>query len=252
MIVIKNEHELDAMRVAARKTATILRAVSDRVAPGVTTGELDAYAAELAKEAEGRCAFYGYHGFSGHICASVNEEIVHGVPGSRMIRDGDIVSIDFGLVYDGFVGDTAITVAAGSIPQEWQQLLDVTKASLDAAIGQAVEGNRLGDISNAVQRTAEAAGFSIVRDFVGHGIGREMHEDPQIPNFGPAGQGPVLKEGMTFAIEPMVNLGVHQTEILEDGWTVVTKDRLPSAHFEHTVAVGKQHAEILTVAEKPV
>ena len=252
MIVIKKEHELDAMRVAARKTATILRAVADRVAPGVTTGELDAYAAELAKEAEGRCAFYGYHGFSGHICASVNEEIVHGVPGGRMIRDGDIVSIDFGLVYDGFVGDTAITVAAGSIPQEWQQLLDVTKASLDAAIGQAVEGNRLGDISNAVQRTAEAAGFSIVRDFVGHGIGREMHEDPQIPNFGPAGQGPVLKEGMTFAIEPMVNLGVHQTEILEDGWTVVTKDRLPSAHFEHTVAVGKQHAEILTVAEKPV
>ena len=139
MIVIKKEHELDAMRVAARKTATILRAVADRVAPGVTTGELDAYAAELAKEAEGRCAFYGYHGFSGHICASVNEEIVHGVPGGRMIRDGDIVSIDFGLVYDGFVGDTAITVAAGSIPQEWQQLLDVTKASLDAAIGQAVE-----------------------------------------------------------------------------------------------------------------
>ena len=252
MIVIKKEHELDAMRVAARKTATILRAVADRVAPGVTTGELDAYAAELAKAAEGRCAFYGYHGFSGHICASVNEEIVHGVPGGRMIRDGDIVSIDFGLVYDGFVGDTAITVAAGSIPLEWQQLLDVTKASLEAAIEQAVEGNRLGDISNAVQRTAEAAGFSIVRDFVGHGIGREMHEDPQIPNFGPAGQGPVLKAGMTFAIEPMVNVGVHQTEILEDGWTVVTKDRLPSAHFEHTVAVGKEQAEILTVADKPV
>ena len=252
MIVIKKEHELDAMRIAARKTATILRAVADRVAPGVTTGELDAYAAELAKKAEGRCAFYGYHGFSGHICASVNEEIVHGVPGGRMIRDGDIVSIDFGLVYDGFVGDTAITVAAGSIPQEWQKLLDVTQASLDAAIGQAVEGNRLGDISYAVQRTAEAAGFSIVRDFVGHGIGREMHEDPQIPNFGTAGQGPVLKAGMTFAIEPMVNLGVHQTEILEDGWTVVTKDRLPSAHFEHTVAVGKEQAEVLTVAEKLV
>jgi methionyl aminopeptidase len=162
------------------------------------------------------------------------------------------VSIDFGLVYDGFVGDTAITVAAGSIPLEWQRLLDVTKASLEAAIEQAVEGNRLGDISNAVQRTAETAGFSIVRDFVGHGIGREMHEDPQIPNFGPAGQGPLLKAGMTFAIEPMVNLGMHQTEILEDGWTVVTKDRLPSAHFEHTVAVGKEKAEILTVADKPV
>jgi methionyl aminopeptidase len=248
VIVIKQEHELVAMRVAARKTATILRAVADRVAPGVTTEELDAYAAELAKEAGGRCAFYGYHGFSGHICASVNEEVVHGVPGKRVIRDGDIVSIDFGLVFDGFVGDTAVTVAAGSIPPEWQTLLDVTKQSLAAAIEQAVEGNRLGDISNAVQRTAEAAGFSIVRDFVGHGIGREMHEDPQIPNFGPAGKGPVLKAGMTFAIEPMVNLGVHQTEILPDGWTVVTKDRLPSAHFEHTVAVGLEQAEILTVA----
>lgn len=252
MINIKKTEELTAMRLVGNKTASVLKKVAEKVAPGVTTGELDAYAAELAKEAEGRCAFYGYHGFSGHICASVNEEIVHGVPGGRMIRDGDIVSIDFGLVYDGFVGDTAITVAAGSIPQDWQQLLDVTKASLDAAIGQAVEGNRLSDISNAVQRTAEAAGFSIVRDFVGHGIGREMHEDPQIPNFGPAGQGPVLKAGMTFAIEPMVNLGVHQTEILEDGWTVVTKDRLPSAHFEHTVAVGKEQAEILTVVDKPV
>jgi len=249
MIIIKKPDELAAMRISGNKTATILHKVASQVAPGVTTKELDEYAAELAQQAEGRCAFYGYHGFSGHICSSVNEEVVHGVPGRRVIRNGDIVSIDFGLVYGGFVGDTATTVAAGEIDPEWQRLLDATKASLDAAISKAVEGNRLSDISNAVQVVAEGAGFSVVRDFVGHGIGREMHEDPQIPNYGPSGRGPVLKAGMTFAIEPMINLGVHKTEILKDGWTVVTKDRLPSAHFEHTIAVGKEQAEILTVPE---
>jgi len=163
--------------------------------------------------------------------------------------NGDIVGIDFGLVYDGFVGDTALTVAAGEIDPEWQRLLDVTQQSLAAAISKAVEGNRLSDISNAVQVVAEGAGFSVVRDFVGHGIGREMHEDPQIPNYGPAGRGPVLKAGMTLAIEPMINLGIHKTKTLKDGWTVVTKDRHPSAHFEHTVAVGKQKAEILTLPD---
>ena len=151
-------------------------------------------------------------------------------------------------MYNNFIGDTAITVAAGSISSEWQALLNVTKASLEAAIDKAVEGNRIGDISNVVQRVAEESGFSVVRDFVGHGIGREMHEDPQIPNFGPAGKGPILKAGMTLAIEPMINMGVHHTETLSDGWTVVTKDRLPSAHFEHTIAVGKEKAEILTLA----
>lgn len=251
MIVLKKPDELSAMRISGQKTATILYKVASKVAPGVTTKELDEYAAELAREQEGRCAFFGYHGFSGHICSSINEEVVHGIPGKRIIRDGDIVSIDFGLVYNGFVGDTATTVAAGEIDPEWQRLLDITKQSLDAAISKAVEGNRLSDISNAVQRVAEAASFSIVRDFVGHGIGRELHEDPQIPNYGPAGRGPILKAGMTFAIEPMVNLGVHKTETLKDGWTVVTKDRLPSAHFEHTIAVGKEKAEILTIPEVP-
>ncbi|QBG47768.1 type I methionyl aminopeptidase [Verrucomicrobia bacterium S94] len=249
MIKIKNQSELAAMRIAAKKTATILHKVAARVAPGVTTGELDDYAAELAREEKGRCAFYGYHGFSGRICSSVNEEVVHGVPGKRVIRDGDIVSIDFGLVYGGFVGDTAITVPAGEIDPEVQRLLDVTKECLDASIAKAVEGNRLGDISNACQVVAENAGFSVVRDFVGHGIGREMHEDPQIPNYGPPGRGPVLKAGMTFAIEPMINLGVHHTQTLDDGWTVVTKDRKPSAHFEHTVAIGKEKAEILTIPD---
>ncbi|VGO20531.1 type I methionyl aminopeptidase [Pontiella sulfatireligans] len=249
MIIVKNQAELNAMRIATKKTATILHKVAAKVAPGVTTQELDDYAAELARKAEGRCAFYGYHGFSGHICSSVNEEVVHGIPGRRVIKDGDVVGIDFGLVYGGFVGDTAITVAAGEIDPEWQRLLDKTQECLTAAIGQAVEGNRLSDISNAVQVVAEEAGFSVVRDFVGHGIGREMHEDPQIPNYGPPGRGPVLKAGMTFAIEPMINLGIHKTETLKDGWTVVTKDRLPSAHFEHTVAVGKEVAEILTIPD---
>ncbi len=250
MIIIKTPDELVAMRISGKKTATILHKVAAKIAPGVTTKELDEYAAELAREQEGRCAFFGFHGFSGHICASINEEVVHGIPGPRMIRNGDIVGIDFGLVYGGFVGDTAITVAAGEIDPEWTRLLDVTKQALHAGISKAIEGNRLSDISNAVQSVAEGAGFSVVRDFVGHGIGREMHEDPQIPNYGPAGRGPVLKAGMTLAIEPMINLGVHKTKTLKDGWTVITKDHLPSAHFEHTIAVGKETAEILTLPEQ--
>lgn len=247
MIPVKNNVELDAMRTVCRKTATILHKVAGKVAPGVTTQELDDYAAELAREAEGTCAFYGYQGFPGRICASINEEVVHGIPGPRVIRNGDIVSIDFGLTFGGFVGDCAVTVAAGEIDPEWRRLLTVTQQSLAAGIEMAIEGNRLGDVSHAVQSLAEAAGFSVVRNYVGHGIGREMHEDPQIPNYGPPGRGPVLKAGMTLAIEPMVNLGVHGTMTLGDRWTVVTKDRLPSAHFEHTIAVGIKKAEILTM-----
>jgi len=237
------------MRVSGRKTAAILKEVVSKITPGVTTMELDEYAAELSKKAGGRCAFYGYHGYPGHICVSINEEVVHGIPGRRVIRAGDIVSIDFGLAYEGFVGDTAITVIAGNVESEYQPLLDATKKSLETALKYAVEGNRLSDISNAVQTVAEAAGFSVVRKFVGHGIGQSMHEEPQIPNYGPPGRGPVLKAGMTFAIEPMVNFGSHQVEILSDGWTVVTKDRLPSAHFEHTVAVGVDSCEVLTLPD---
>ena len=247
MIIVKKPREIEAMRVSGRKTAKILHELARRVAPGVTTGELDAYAAELAKKEGARCAFYGFHGFPGHICASVNEEVVHGIPGDRVICSGDVVSIDFGLVYEGFVGDTALTVAVGEVDPEWKRLLDVTQSALDAAIEKAVEGARLSDVSHAVQKTVEAAGFSVVRNFVGHGIGREMHEDPQIPNFGRPGRGPVLKEGMTLAIEPMVNLGGHATRTLPDKWTVVTADGSPSAHFEHTVAVGKNRAERLTL-----
>lgn len=252
MIKIKSKEDIEAMRIAGRKTATILHKVASKIAPGVTTKELDEYAAELAIKAEGKCAFYGYHGFAGHICASINEEIVHGVPGKRVINEGDIVSIDFGLIYNEFIGDTAITVPVGKISNDCKKLLDVTKSCLDSAISFAIEGNRLSDISHAVQSIAEKAGYSVVRDFVGHGIGRNMHEEPQIPNFGLPGRGPLLKEGMTFAIEPMINLGVYETKILADGWTVITADKLPSAHFEHTICVGKEKAEILTLPTKDV
>ena len=176
MINVKNKNELSLMREAGKRTATILHMVASKVAPGVTTKELDEYAAELANQFEGKCAFNGYHGFSGNICSSINDEVVHGVPGKRVIRDGDIVSIDFGLIYDGYIGDTAVTVPAGNISQEWDYLLKVTKESLYAGINKAIEGNRLSDISNAIQKVAENAGFSIVKDYVGHGIGKNMHE----------------------------------------------------------------------------
>lgn len=247
MIKIKNEFELEQMRNAGRVTATVRDAVRDQVAPGVTTGELDEFAAKKIKELGGRSAFLGYRGFPGHICASVNDEIVHGIPGKRRIEMGDIVSLDFGVVYEGFIGDSAVTVDVGVTDLRVHKLLEVTRNALNAAIEQAREGNRLSDISHAVEKTVVAEGFSIVKDFVGHGIGREMHEDPQIPNFGPPNRGPRLKAGMTFAIEPMVNLGVPEVEVMKDGWTVLTKDRKPSAHFEHTVAIGQHGGEILTL-----
>lgn len=247
MIVIKSPVEIDAMRVVNHMTARVRNAVAAHVAPGVTTKELDELAYELIRKEGGVSAFFGYHGYPGQICASVNEEVVHGIPGSRTIHEGDIVSIDVGVSYGGFIGDTAVTVACGAVSDEKQKLMDVTKAALDAGIAQAIDGNRLGDVSHAIQTVAEAAGFSIVREFVGHGIGREMHEDPQIPNFGKPGRGPKLKTGMTLAIEPMVNLGSHLVEVLDDNWTAVSKDGSASAHFEHTVAVGPGKAEVLTL-----
>jgi len=247
MIPIKTASELDAMRRVNQMTARVRNALADMVKPGITTLELGNLAQEMIRELGGTSAFYGYHGFPGQVCTSVNDEVVHGIPGHRVLKEGDIVSIDTGVSFEGFIGDTAITVAVGEIDPETQRLMDVTKAALDAGIANAVEGNRLGDISNAIQTVVEAAGFSIVRDFVGHGIGREMHEDPQIPNFGKPGRGPKLKAGMTLAIEPMVNMGKNKVRVLDDKWTVVTKDGSPSAHFEHTVAVGKTEPEILTL-----
>jgi len=248
MIVVKTPLELDAMRRVNRMTAQVRDSLAAMVCPGITTLDLSNAAYELIRKLGGTSAFYGYHGFPGQICVSINEEVVHGIPGKRIIRDGDIVSIDAGIDFGGFIGDTAVTVAAGKIDDKKKKLLQVTKAALDAGISKAVAGNHLGDISNAIQVVVEAAGFSVVREFVGHGIGRDMHEDPQIPNFGKAGRGPRLKLGMTLAIEPMVNAGDSKVRVLDDNWTAVTCDGSASAHFEHTVAVGLTSPEILTLA----
>jgi methionyl aminopeptidase len=247
MIIIKTASEIEAMRRVNQMTARLRDQLAEMVCPGITTLELGNFAREFIREQGGTSAFYGYHGYPGQICVSVNEEVVHGIPGRRAIREGDLVSIDCGIVYEGFIGDTAITVGAGEISEENRKLLEITQAALKAGIANAVEGNRLGDISFAIQQTIENAGFSVVREFVGHGIGREMHEDPQIPNFGKPGRGPILKAGMTLAIEPMVNIGKAKVEVLDDKWTAVTKDGSNSAHFEHTVAVGQSAPDILTL-----
>ncbi len=247
MIVIKSSSELDAMRRVNQMTARLRNALAEMVCPGLSTLELGDFAKEFIRDQGGVSAFYGYHGYPGQICVSVNEEVVHGIPGRRIIHEGDIVSIDTGIAFGGFIGDTAVTVGAGPVSEENRRLLEVCKASLDAGIAMAVEGNRLGDISHAIQTVAEGAGFSVVREFVGHGIGRAMHEDPQIPNFGKPGRGPKLKAGMTLAIEPMINVGGARVQVLDDKWTAVTADGCNSAHFEHTVAVGKTAPEILTL-----
>lgn len=248
MIAIKNEAELVAMRAAGRVTAAICEQVSAGIYPGITTGEIDRLADDLIRRAGGRSAFFGYRGFPGHVCISVNEEVVHGVPGARRICLGDVVSLDIGVVLEGFIGDMATTVMVGVTDPDVLRLVAATERALFAGIAAAQAGNRLSDVSHAIERTVTEAGFSVVREFVGHGIGRRMHEEPQIPNFGPPGKGPRLRPGMTLAIEPMVNMGRAEVEVKGDGWTVVTRDRRPSAHFEHTVAVGEATAEILTRA----
>lgn len=246
MIPIKSPADLDRMRRSNRIAASVRDRIAAETRPGVTTGDLDALAAELIREYGARSAFKGYRGYPGHICASVNEEVVHGVPGARRIRMGDLVSLDVGVVFDGFVGDTATTVMVGVSDVEAIRLVDVARQALEAAVAAARPGARVSDLSHAIESTAKAAGFSVVRDFVGHGIGRAMHEEPQIPNFGAPGRGPTLRPGMTLAIEPMLNRGGGDVTVLGDGWTVVTRDGQPSAHFEHTVAVGEAGAEILT------
>ncbi|MCZ7592586.1 MAG: type I methionyl aminopeptidase [Kiritimatiellae bacterium] len=249
MIIIKTAEELDRMRASGRIAARVRDELARRTAPGVTTGELDDYARELIEKAGARSAFLGYRGFPGNICASLNNVVVHGIPGSQRIQIGDVVSLDVGVVFEGFVGDTATTVMVGVTDPNLIRLVRVAEHALENGIRQAVAGNRLSDVSHAIEQTVVEAGFSVVRDFVGHGVGRSMHEDPQIPNYGLPGRGPKLKPGMTLAIEPMVNMGVAEVEVLSDGWTVTTRDRRPSAHVEHTVAVMDGHAEILTKAE---
>ncbi len=246
MIILKSRAEIDRMRVSGRNVAEILQMLRERIKPGVTTLELDRLAEEECKKRNAKPAFKGYAGFPFTICSSPNEQVVHGFANDEPLKEGDILSIDFGLIIDGFYGDSAMTVAVGQIAPETQRLMDVTQAALDAAIAKTVPGGRLGDISEAVQTYVENAGFSIVREFVGHGIGRNLHESPQVPNFGKAGTGPQLKAGMVLAIEPMVNSGKPGVKVLEDGWTAVTVDRKPSAHFEHTVAITDQGPEILT------
>jgi methionyl aminopeptidase len=251
MIIIKTPDEIDRMRASGRVAAQVRDELAQRIAPGITTGELDAYANELIGKLGAKSAFYGYRGYPGNICTSVNDEVVHGIPGPRRINLGDVVSIDVGVFFEGYVGDTALTVLVGVTDPEVIRLIQVAEQALAAGIAKAVPGGRLSDVSHAIERTAVEAGFSVVREFVGHGIGRSMHEDPQIPNFGPPGRGPRLKPGMTLAIEPMVNLGRADVEVMPDGWTVLTKDRKPSAHVEHTVAIGPEGPEILTLSPVP-
>lgn len=246
MIILKSDRELDYMRDAGKIVAETLQEVKKAAKPDVTTLELDQIAEEYIKHRGAIPTFKGYHGYPGNICVSVNEEVVHGIPGLRKLKTGDNVSIDIGALINGYNGDAAITIGVGELDADVQQLLDVTEASLYKGIEKAIEGNRLYDISHAVQSHAEKYGYGVVRDYVGHGIGRNMHEDPQIPNYGTPGHGPRLKSGMTLAIEPMINLGTHEVETLENDWTVVTCDGKRSAHFEHTVAVTEGKPEILT------
>jgi methionyl aminopeptidase len=246
MGLAKNSAELEGMRVAGRITAQVCERVAGHISPGMTTEEIDRCAAALIKEHGARSAFLGYRGYPGSICVSVNEEVVHGIPGKRRIQVGDLVSLDIGVVVDSFYGDMAKTIMIGVLDPRVVKLVNTAEKALYAGIAKAVAGNRLSDVSHAIETCASQNGFSVVRQFVGHGIGREMHEEPQIPNFGPPGKGPVLKKAMTLAIEPMLNMGVSEVEILNDGWTAVTRDRKLSAHFEHTVAVGGGEAEILT------
>ena len=246
MIELKTTDEINQMRKAGTVVGKLLSFLAARVAPGMTTKALDEAAVKFIRANGAEPAFLGYRGFPATICVSVNEEVVHGIPGDRVINDGDIVSIDAGAKVDGFYADAAITVAVGRVSKPVHRLVEVTKRSLEKAIDMAQPDNRLSDISYTVQDTVEGEGLSVVRDFVGHGIGRAIHEDPPIPNFGPPDRGPRLKAGMVLAIEPMVTMGGHEVEILSDGWTAVTKDRSLAAHFEHTVAITKEGPEVLT------
>ena len=246
MITIKSEHELQLMRRAGQIVAQVLEGLRERAKPGVTTAALDKWAEEYIRRQGGIPSFKGYRGYPASVCISIDEEVVHGIPGRRRLREGEIASMDVGVILDGYQGDAAITVGIGKISPEAADLLRVTEEALYAGIAAAKAGHRLGDVSHAIQVTVESHGYGVVRDYVGHGIGREMHEDPQIPNFGQPGRGPLLRPGMTLALEPMVTLGDYRTRVLEDMWTVVTADGSLAAHFEHTIAVTKGAPLVLT------
>jgi len=253
VIVCRSAAELERMREAGRLVGEVLTELTAAVAPGVSTAELDEMAERRIRQAGATPAFKGYHGYPATICASINDEVIHGIPsGRRVLSEGDVISIDVGAALDGYYGDSAVTLPVGHVSEQAATLLRVTEESLYKAIEQARPGRRVSDIGHAVQRHVEAFGFSIVREFVGHGIGVRMHEEPQVPNYGEPGHGPRLAEGMVLAIEPMVNAGKPAVKVLADGWTAVTRDTSLSAHFEHTVAVTSGEPWILTAREVPV
>ena len=251
MIVIKSNEEIDIMRVSCRMTGELLNDLNDFIKPGLSTLDVDTFCAEYIERHGMVPTFKGYGGFPGNVCVSVNEEVVHGIADKdRILHEGDIVSVDVGAIYKGFTSDAARTYPVGKISEEAEKLIRVTRESFFSGMEFAKVGCRLSDISHAIQEKAESNGFGVVRDFVGHGVGRELHEDPQIPNYGKAGRGPRLVEGMVLAIEPMITMGSHEIGVLEDGWTVVTRDGQPAAHFEHTIVVRKGKAEILSSFEE--
>jgi methionyl aminopeptidase len=249
MIILKAGHEIDLIARASRVVALTIAFLRERVKPGVTTGELDRMAEEFILREGARPAFKGYRGYPATLCTSVNEEVVHGIPSTkRRLQEGDIIGIDVGAIVEGYYGDAAVTLPVGQVSDDAARLIRVTEQSLDAGLAQVRVGNRLSDISHAVQTVAEREGYSVVTDFVGHGIGRNLHEDPQVPNFGRPGEGPRLKEGLVLAIEPMINVGRSEVDVLADRWTVVTRDKSLSAHFEHTVAITSDGPRVLTLA----
>lgn len=246
MVTLKRPEEIEKIRVSNIIVAEILTELKGVVKPGVTTKELDLYSEELARKRKAKPAFKGYHGYPFSLCASVNCVVVHGMPSEQVLVAGDILSMDFGIYYDGYYGDAAITVPIGQVSEEATRLMHCTEEALYHAIKEAVPGKRLGDISAACQEKVEGAGYSVVRDYVGHGIGRHLHEEPQVPNYGTRGRGIELKAGMVLAIEPMVNQGTYRVKLMQDGWTVVTEDGSLSAHFEHTVAITEKGPDILS------
>ncbi|RKX21465.1 MAG: type I methionyl aminopeptidase [Candidatus Zixiibacteriota bacterium] len=249
MIILKSKEEIEIMRKAGRVVSEVLDMAGDYIKPGITTAELDAF---IEKEIIARNAipgFKNYQGFPAASCLSINDEVVHGIPGERIISEGDIVSVDVGSIVEGFYGDSARTFSVGKISDEKQALMDNTRRSLMAGIDKARKGNKLGEVSAEIQKNAESEGYGVVRQLVGHGIGRNMHEEPQVPNFGSPDEGPTLKIGMVIAIEPMINMGTYQVKSMPDGWTIVTADGQPSAHFEHTIAITDGQPDILSLSE---
>jgi methionyl aminopeptidase len=251
MIIRKSKSEIEKMRASGLIVAQVLERLQGMVEPGITTRDLDHEAERMIVSAGAYPTFKGYHGYPSSICASINDEVVHGIPSKRKLQEGDIVGIDCGATYMGYVGDAAVTVPVGKVNEPVRRLLEATQRSLYRAIEKCRVGNRLGDVCHAVQSYVEPLGYSVVKNYCGHGVGRAMHEEPQVPNYGKPGTGPVLREGLVIAIEPMINLGHEDVKVLSDGWTVITLDGQPSAHFEHTVAITEEGPQILTVLENP-